>query len=1203
MKKINKKIILILIIFSVGFLYLLSGKVEASEVKRITMPKEFFETLVSPEINTNVRLECNIEINDTECNFNVGSDTIFDLNGHTITVNKNTANEHGIIVSFKNDNCKLTITDTSEGGKITSKNTIDSLLYITNTDENAEHTSCQVVIKNGIFEGPSNKNAMINTKLNSHIGLIVENGTFITNYHLASVFSTGFDMHFKEMSVKSECATGEFCVTTDRTEINEIIDENSDIWLDGVRKYTDNPETEIGSIYCDCQSKTGIEIKPKDTSIIEPYVVNNIDEFECAIQTAEVRTIQLNRDIITEENIDIIINGNEKIIDLNGLGIKLEGDNRINIIYKTPHNFILKDDSREKEGYIDATKSDVADRAIIHPENNSNKDVQMIINGGAIDCSTKRVFEDTDKFQLIINKGDFSSYGSLFEFDHSETKISIKRLTLSNCNKGDKSIAFTEGKYFSIEPLSKIINSESKLICTGRGDSFYNEYPNTIECGRVFLGEVSLTIMPIKGLVIDKIVFDPQEYGYPKNQDSSKSIVITNNSERDIEIDDIRLDGEIDDFFMNIDRDLPIIPAGRRVTIEGSTIRPEEGLEIGKHEVMIYITTTDGDIYRGEVEFEVTKIKPTLSLNISDWTYDELGENAIAPTYSNNVELSENELAEGKQIQDIEKIEYAVKQEESNAQQVFSSDVPIHAGKYIVKYTTEETALYLGNSETKEFEITRKEIPLPQIKVSRYEENYTYKGETYKPEVTVKIADSDITLANGEDYTVEYGDNINAGKGTIKIKSAPISNYIFDDKNIEFNISPKDILESDVQVPTELGYENGNPLTPTVKVNVDGKELVKDTDYTVIYEGQKGEIGEKIKVIIQGKENGNYSGTVEKYVNIIEKKNQELSFAQKEITKKYTDSKFTIKPTHNVGNGKITYKSEDSKVIKVNETTGEVTIVGVGETEIKATASETEIYKETTVSYKVKVNKADYDTSKIKFENLTVAFDGKPHSIIATGLPAGVKVTFTNNGKTEVGKHQVTASFTGDYAHYNSIPNKTVTLTITNKSIANAIVSGIEDKTYTGKKIKQSLSIKDGNITLNEGTDYTVDYNNSNKKIGIATIKITGKGNYAGTITRTFKIIPKGTSIKKLKAGKKQFKATWKKQKNQTSGYEIQYSTKKNFKSAKKVKIKKNKTTSSTVKKLKAKKKYYVRIRTYKTVNGKKFYSDWSKVKSVKTKK
>jgi len=157
--------------------------------------------------------------------------------------------------------------------------------------------------------------------------------------------------------------------------------------------------------------------------------------------------------------------------------------------------------------------------------------------------------------------------------------------------------------------------------------------------------------------------------------------------------------------------------------------------------------------------------------------------------------------------------------------------------------------------------------------------------------------------------------------------------------------------------------------------------------------------------------------------------------------------------------------------------------------------------------------------------------------------------------------------------------------------------------TYTGKAIKPKVTVKNGNTILVENTNYIISYKN-NKKVGTASVVITGKGNYTGTVTKTFKINPKGTSLKKLTKGKKQFKVTWKKQKKQTSGYEIQYSTNKKFKSGnKKVKIKKNKTTSSTVKKLKAKKKYYVRIRTYKTVNGKTYYSGWSKVKNVTTKK
>ena len=171
------------------------------------------------------------------------------------------------------------------------------------------------------------------------------------------------------------------------------------------------------------------------------------------------------------------------------------------------------------------------------------------------------------------------------------------------------------------------------------------------------------------------------------------------------------------------------------------------------------------------------------------------------------------------------------------------------------------------------------------------------------------------------------------------------------------------------------------------------------------------------------------------------------------------------------------------------------------------------------------------------------------------------------------------------------------------KDISKAIVTGIKNKKYTGNEIKQTITVKYGNTILKEGTDYKISYKN-NKYVGTAKITIKGKGNYIGTINKTFKINPKGTSIKKLTAGKKIFKATWKTQKTQTTGYQIQYSTKKSFSSGnKKITINKNKTKSTTIKNLKGKKKYYVKIRTYKTINGQKYYSSWSNVKSVKTKK
>ena len=161
--------------------------------------------------------------------------------------------------------------------------------------------------------------------------------------------------------------------------------------------------------------------------------------------------------------------------------------------------------------------------------------------------------------------------------------------------------------------------------------------------------------------------------------------------------------------------------------------------------------------------------------------------------------------------------------------------------------------------------------------------------------------------------------------------------------------------------------------------------------------------------------------------------------------------------------------------------------------------------------------------------------------------------------------------------------------------------------TYNGKVQKPSVTVKDSKGKALKSTDYKIDYPKGMKNVGKYTVKVSLKGNYSGSKSMTYNINPKGTSVSKVKAAKKGFKVTWKKQTTQTTGYQVQYSTSSKFKSAKTVTISKNKTTSKSVSKLSAKKKYYVRVRTYKTVKigGKsvKLYSGWSKAKSVTTKK
>ena len=159
----------------------------------------------------------------------------------------------------------------------------------------------------------------------------------------------------------------------------------------------------------------------------------------------------------------------------------------------------------------------------------------------------------------------------------------------------------------------------------------------------------------------------------------------------------------------------------------------------------------------------------------------------------------------------------------------------------------------------------------------------------------------------------------------------------------------------------------------------------------------------------------------------------------------------------------------------------------------------------------------------------------------------------------------------------------------------------VKDQTWTGSTLKPTVTVKYNGATLVKGTDYTVSYKN-NTKVGIATATIEGIGNYSGSKSITFKINPKGTTLSKVTPGKKKLTVTWKKQTKQVSGYQIQYGTKKDFSNAKKLTVKGAKTVKATLKSLKAKKYYYVRIRTYKTVSGKKYYSSWSKYKKVKTK-
>ena len=199
---------------------------------------------------------------------------------------------------------------------------------------------------------------------------------------------------------------------------------------------------------------------------------------------------------------------------------------------------------------------------------------------------------------------------------------------------------------------------------------------------------------------------------------------------------------------------------------------------------------------------------------------------------------------------------------------------------------------------------------------------------------------------------------------------------------------------------------------------------------------------------------------------------------------------------------------------------------------------------------------------------------------------------------------KATVDKTGVVKYNCPICNKTISSTTIPKIASIALSTSIY--TYNGQGKTPTVVVKDskGNALKNK-IDYTVSYIGDRKAVGKYTVKVAFKGNYSGTKNLQFTIKPSTTTISKLVGSTKKLTVKWSKKTSEVTGYQIQYSANAKFSKAKTLTMSKS-VTEKTLSKLSAKKTYYVKIRTYKTVkvDGKavNIYSDWSKIKSVKTK-
>ena len=163
--------------------------------------------------------------------------------------------------------------------------------------------------------------------------------------------------------------------------------------------------------------------------------------------------------------------------------------------------------------------------------------------------------------------------------------------------------------------------------------------------------------------------------------------------------------------------------------------------------------------------------------------------------------------------------------------------------------------------------------------------------------------------------------------------------------------------------------------------------------------------------------------------------------------------------------------------------------------------------------------------------------------------------------------------------------------------------------TYNGKVRKPTVSVKDSKGSTVAATNYTVTYASGRKNVGSYKVTVKFKGNYSGTKTLTFKINPKGTTLGTPVAASRAATIKWTKQStkmatSRITGYQIMLATNSTFTKGKKsVNVSGYSTVSKKVTGLTGGKRYYVKIRTYKTVSSKKYYSPWSKAKTVTIKK
>ena len=493
-------------------------------------------------------------------------------------------------------------------------------------------------------------------------------------------------------------------------------------------------------------------------------------------------------------------------------------------------------------------------------------------------------------------------------------------------------------------------------------------------------------------------------------------------------------------------------------------------------------------------------------------------------------------------------------------------------------------------------EVTLKKSEKEEItSVTLDQKSFVYNGEIQHANVKeVKAGDK---VLSASDYTVKYSSKNSKWAGIYTITVTGTGNYT-GSKNATYKIEQAQITDATL---SEVLYVYNRQIQKPVITSVKSNNMTLTTnDYDAEYSNPNSRNKGEYTVSVTGR--GNYTGAIDVIYHIDPAVVASVTLDEEEFTYNQKAQKSKVKEVKSE-NGLVLASDEYTVTYAAPKSTDagsyEITVAGKG----NFTGSVDKTYKiEEAEITKVTLNKYDF------------TYNGTVQKASIKSVKAGDLVltkddydaVWSNPKSTDANGYTIDVTGKGNYkgrgyAGYRINPVK----------ISKVTVDKIK---YTyNKKAQRPLvtKVKAGDLTLKK-TDYSVTYSkNASKDVGGYTITVQSKNpNYDGKVTKTYIINPIGTSITKLKASSKSATVTWKKQKTKMSkttitGYQIQASLKKSFKSiASKATVKGASKTSGQLTKLKAGKKYYVRIRTYKTIGKNTYFSDWKVYKkTVKVKK